>query len=116
MFLFKHTVILCLFGMLYSYSDARDVRSVEPPEATVLQRHRRFMEVNEIEELGVMANKAADVIKRLSAKLKKVVDPADFPELKEPPLVDKIRTVMDTGKAFVRLIENINAAIEPFTV
>ncbi|XP_047478675.1 uncharacterized protein LOC125031778 [Penaeus chinensis] len=109
MLLFKHTVILCLLGVVHCHGPVSFVREPSP-----MAMVPRSLKIEDIERFGAMANEAASVIEKLTGMLHLIADPSEVPELREGLLGEKIRASIETGKAFVRLIETINAALEPY--
>ncbi|XP_047478661.1 uncharacterized protein LOC125031763 [Penaeus chinensis] len=109
MHLLTHAAVLCLLGLMYSYSSAAEPEASNP---TVYRVNRRFLEAKEIENFGKVTNDATKVIEKLTSLFQEMADPAKGRKLREGPLGDRIRAAVRTGNAFVSLIESISAAIE----
>ncbi|XP_037798133.1 uncharacterized protein LOC119593275 [Penaeus monodon] len=109
MHLLTNSAVLCLLGLMYTYSSATEPQASNPPGYWVT---RRFLEDKEIENFWKVTTDTTKVIEKLASLFHQMDDPVKGRELREGPLGDRIRAAVRTGKAFVKLIESISAAME----
>ncbi|XP_069996635.1 uncharacterized protein [Penaeus vannamei] len=114
MLLSWHLVILCLLGVvLCKIPITVDIR-VSSPDGKAVFINQRYLEAEDIDKLGEIVNEAANVTEKLIDLFHLIADPVKVPGLRKGPLADQIRASLESGKSFVRQIESVNTALEPY--